>query len=254
MRAGPPRRTLSASMARLCVIALPVLAVAPLASAQDETVCADVAIHVAKPATAEWTEWLGVGGGWGAIGTPGEHADLLVRAGGAVDFELARVGSEQQYGGPVEVRLGPWIGGDGTFGASPREPIVALEGGLSLDVGQTSHAQWGDFALRIGAGVALGSLYATTTTVPSGSITITWGVRSVLDRYRWGGACVTDHGLTAIDTGPPASDHALASGARLFGTARIDGDGVTSLVLGIELEPSFFFPPYADGRWIGAPP
>ncbi|MFO0686105.1 MAG: hypothetical protein U0234_28850 [Sandaracinus sp.] len=235
-------------------IALPLLAAAPLASAQDETVCADVALHIAKPATAEWTEWLGIGGGWGTLGTPGEHADLVVRAGGAVDFELGQIGSAQQYGGPVELRMGPWVGADGTFGESAREPLVALEGGLSLDVGQTSHAQWGDFALRVGAGVALGSLYAASTTVPSGSITLTWGVRSVPDRYRWGGGCVTERGIEAIDTGAPASEHALASGARLFGTVRVDGDAVYTLLLGIELEPSFFFPPYTDGRWIGAPP
>ena len=39
-----------------------------------------------------------------------------------------------------------------------------------------------------------------------------------------------------------------------FGTVRVDGDAVYTLLFGIELEPSFFFPPYTDGRWIGAPP
>lgn len=236
------------------LLALLVLLPAPLASAQELTQCADVGLQFAKPAGAEWTEWLGVGGGWGALGTPGEHADVVARAGGAVDFELGQIGDPWQYGGPVELRMGPWICADGTFGESSREPVVALEGGASLDVGQTSHAHWGDFALRIGAGIALGSLYATSTTVPSGSITLTWGVRWVPDRYRDGGACVTEHGLDLIDTGAPASDHALASGARLFGTVRVDGDAVYTLLFGIELEPSFFFPPYTDGRWIGAPP
>lgn len=244
-------------MARAALATLVALSVAALAARVDaqETTCAGVGLSFAKPATAEWTEWLGVGGGWGALGSsgaPSEHAALLVRAGGAVDFELARVGSELQYGGPVELRLGPWIGADGTFGESPREPLVALEGGLSFDVGQTSQAVWGDFGLRVGAGVALGRI--SSGGVPSGSLTLTWGIRSVLDRYRDGGGCVTEHGLEGIDTGPPASEHALASGIRLFVTARVDGEAAYALTLGVELEPSFFFPPYSPGRWIGARP
>lgn len=235
------------------VIAIAVSSTPTRASAQEQTVCADVALSVAKPATAEWTEWLGVGGGWGALGTSGEHAALDVRAGGAVDFEAFHAGDPMQYGGPVTLRIGPWIGADGTFGESPREPAVAIEGGLSLDLGQTSHAQWGDFALRIGAGVSLAQLRGPSTTLPSGSVTLTWGVRSVPDRYRFGGACVGEDGtLTAIDDGGPANDHALASGVRLFGTARIDGDGIVSLVFGLELEPSFVFPPYSLWRAIGA--
>jgi hypothetical protein len=246
-------------MARAALATLIALSVAALASPvhAQETACAGVGLSFAKPATAEWTEWLGVGGGWGAlasqgVGAPSEHAALLVRAGGAVDFELGQIGSELQYGGPVELRLGPWIGADGTFGESPREPLVALEGGLSFDVGQTSQAVWGDFGLRVGAGVMLGRL--TPSTVPSGSLTLTWGIRSVLDRYREGGGCVTEHGLEGIDTGPPASDHALASGIRLFVTARVDGEAVYALTLGVEFEPSFFFPPYSLGRWIGSRP
>ncbi len=232
-----------------------VTAVALPASARaqfvDDEVCAGVALRLAKPAAAEWSEWIGVAGGWGSLGSPGEHADLLVRVGGGVDFELAQAGNPQQYGGPVELRMGPWIQADGTFGESPRDPSVALEGGLSFDLGQTSHAQWGDYALRVGAG----AIASASGWRPSGSLTIAWGVRSVLDRYVEGGACVgADGGFDSVFEGRPRSDHALASGIRVFATARVDGDAVYSLVIGFELEPTFLFPPYSLPRWIGAPP
>lgn len=222
------------------------------AAAQREEICLDVGLSLAKPAVAEWTYWIGVGGGWGALGEAGEHADLVLRAGGGVDFELGRIGDERRYGGPVEIRSGPWVGLDATFGEGVLEPGVALEGGLSLDIGQTSHAQWGDYSLRVGAG----AVWYAAGWRPAGSLTLMWGVRSVLDRYIEGGACVSGdgRGYVSVDEGRPRSDHALASGIRIFGTLRVDGEASYTLIFGVELEPTFFLPPYSGARWIGARP
>ncbi len=216
---------------------------APGALAQD-SVCADVGLSFARPAVAEWTDWIGVGGGVTHVGEGDHRAAVALRAGGGVDFSIARFGSEQHYGGQFEMRSGPWLGAETTF------HVTTLEGGLTLDLGQTYHAQWGTFALRVGGGARL----EDDRWAPAGSVTLSWGVRSVLARYSEGGGCVRGDRTDVVDHGTPARTHALASGFRLFGTARLDLDGHAALIFGLELEPTFLAPPYSGGRLLGTHP
>lgn len=221
------------------------LAAPTTVQAQEDTICADVALQFARPAVAEWTYWLGAGGGWGALGSLSERAVADLRLGGGVDFSIAREGSDRHYGGPMEVRLGPWVQ------AATHIDDVILEGGAMLDVGQTSHASWGTFGMRVGVGAQ--GLDARGFRL-AGSLTLTWGVRWAPERYSTGGACVRrDGSLYGIGGGTETQDHGFVSGIRLFGTARVDADEVYSLVFGVEFEPTYFFPPYEnDLRWIGA--
>lgn len=206
--------------------------------------CPDVGLTIAKPADAEWTVWIGAGGGSGDLGGS-DHAVFAVRAGAAVDFELARFGPEHQYGGPVLVRAGPWIGGETLLDTH------FAEAGLTIDLGQTYHAQWGTVGLRLGGGGAMRDLDWSL----AGSVTLTWGVRSVPERYRDGGACVGRDGeLWGVDTGPPASAVAFASGMRLFGTLRATTEGYAAVIVGVEFEPTFVLPPYSLSRWGGSRP
>lgn len=227
------------------VLVLLVALVAPSPARAQEAACADVGLSFARPALAEWSDWIGVGGGIARIGQPDHSAVFALRVGGGVDFSIARIGSEQRYGGPVEVRSGPWLGAETTFRTS------TLEGGLMLDFGQTAHARWGTFALRVGGGVQL----QDERWAPAGSVTLSWGVRSVLGRYSDGGGCVRANGRTEIvEPGVPRRSHAHASGIRIFGTGRLDGDGHAMLVFGVEIEPTFVLPPYSGGRFIGTRP
>ncbi len=218
--------------------------VSPALAQGQERTCADIALQFARPAVAEWTYWLGAGGGWDALGHLNERAVADLRLGGGVDFSIAHIGPERQYGGPVEVRLGPWVQ------AATHLDDVVLEGGAMLDVGQTSHARWGTFGLRVGVGSQ--GLDARGFRL-AGSVTLTYGVRWAPERYSMGGGCVEADGVREEDPGRPTQDHGFVSGIRLFGTARVDADEVYSLVFGVEFEPTFFFPPYEnDLRWIGA--
>ena len=231
---------------------LALLALAPSsARAQDhgadirEELCLGVGLPFAKPAVAEWTTWLGFGGGVDGTGQRGAHRTWAARAGGAVDFSAARFGRKYQYGGLMELRLGPWLGAE-TLG-----DVHALEGGLHLDLGQVSHAQWGSLALRVGAA----AVHRDDRWRGAGTATLAWGVRSVPARYSDGGGCVGARGeLTTIDTGAPRRAHAYASGMRVFATMRVEADGHATVLVGIEVEPSFFFPPYSLGRLGGARP
>lgn len=227
----------------IALLSLALLAPLSAHAQSREGICADVRLGMAKPAVAEWTYWLGAGGGWGALGNLNERAIVDLRLGGGVDFSIAREGSERHYGGPLEVRLGPWIQ------AATSIDDVVLEGGAMLDIGQTAHAQWGTFGMRVGIGTrgdAQGFRVA-------GSLTLTYGVRYAPERYSDGGGCVEEDGLHIVDAGREVQDHGFVTGIRLFGTARVDAENVYSLVFGVELEPTFFFPPYeSQGRWIGA--
>lgn len=219
------------------------LVATPSVQAQN-TVCPDILIGYARPASLEWTYWLGVGGGWHALGRTSEHAVVDLRIGGGFDASVARLGAERQYGGPVELRLGPWI-----QGSTDIDNTIA-EGGFMFDVGQTSHARWGTFGVRIGAGATFDS-HGARQVRSAGSATLTWGIRYAPGRYSDGGACADEQGLNA---GTPTADHGFVTGIRLFGTLRVDETSTYSLVFGVEFEPWFFFPPYRSmARWIGAP-
>ena len=213
--------------------ALVLVALVPSTAHADLQACADIGLMFARPAKVEWTDWISAGAG--------SHADL----GGGLGFDVGILrGGGNDAHNRFELRGGPWLAVAATF------PGHAAEAGLSLDLGMTSHAEWGDIALRLGAGEAdLGGGERLAL-----SATLTYGVRSVLARYSMGGGCVTGHGIEIDEPGRPARWLAHASGVRLFVTARQDVDHRTAIIGGIELEPAFLLPPYSLGRLIGGRP
>ena len=195
--------------------------------------CAGVGLMFGRPATIEWTDWVTAGGG------------SRTEIGGGLGFDV-RIARGRGYDGQnrFELRAGPWAAATASF------PGFALEGGLSIDLGMTSHSEWGNGTLRVGAGEAdLGGGER-----PAISMTFAYGVRSVLARYSWGGGCVTSHGIEPDNPGRPAQRFAHASGARLFVTLREDADRRTAIIAGVELEPTFFLPPYSLSRFGGGEP
>ncbi len=141
------------------------------------------------------------------------------------------------YGGPWEIRLGPWgafeIPGDrGAFG----------EGGLTLVLTEQRHASFGTYGIRIGGGYG-------GDREPSFSVTLFGGVRYVPAR-------------SGREGSGPAGVIENATGLRLVLTARRFferqvrvpfGEQETGVILfGVEFEPSFLLPPYAPEKWGGA--
>jgi hypothetical protein len=198
--------------------------------------CILLLVHDTVPAAAETSWWL-TGGGGVRLADGGSDGLGILGAGAEVTVGLTTFGSPRRYGGPVELRWGPWAGGLTDLGG------VRVEGGLLMSVGQVRHAQWGTYALRIGGGFGDDGLGLA----PHAVVTLTGGVRYVGARFHPRGAC-----------DPPAAQEpdAFATGARLFGSARaaLEGEGLWQLTFGIELEPTFFFPPYSLGKWIGSGP
>lgn len=195
--------------------------------------CIAIAIQDVTPATFELSPWLFGGGGFrtrdgGGLGTLGGGADGT--------FGIATIGSPRAfYGGPVELRAGPWIAIETPFDR------VRGEGGLALTVGQVRHARWGTFGVRLGAGHDFQDR-------PHLVGVLTYGVRYVPGRIaEERGAC---------DPPSPTPDFALGSGAKVFGALRRPvGTGAEQgfeMVFGVELEPTFFLPPYRLSKWIGA--
>lgn len=193
--------------------------------------CADVGIRFARPATAEWTTWIGGSAGVEHPAIGERTRTLEFRLGAAVDFSLARSG-RLSYGRQLELRWGPWLGADTTF------DHTAVEAGVALDLGMTSHSEFGDVGVRIGSGAGdLRDRIAQTA-----SVTLLWGVRLVPARYSWGGGCVEGSDVRVTHAGTPARANALASVVRLFATVRADTDGNALWLAGIELAPGLLFP------------
>ncbi|WP_438022669.1 hypothetical protein [Sorangium sp. So ce233] len=182
---------------------------------------------------AEWSWWLAGGGGAMLGGASGGGLGVL-GVGSEMTTGLTSFGSEAMYGGPVELRWGPWFGVltdlDGARG----------EAGLLLSMGQVRHARWGTYALRLGGGLGDDRLGLT----PHLALTLTAGVRHVEGRISERGAC-----------DPPATPapSAFASGLRLFATTRagLGDERAWQLTFGVELEPSFLLPPHSLSKWIG---
>jgi hypothetical protein len=198
------------------------------AHAQPERTCILLGIVDVQPATVEIGPWLHAAGGWRSTD------EAIASLGGGVDatFGLATAGQDRQYGGPVEIRIGPWLGFETPLGAARGE------GGLTMTLGQTRHARWGTFGARFGAGYGTGDLAHLAAV-------LWWGVRNVPGRAGpTRGVC---------DPPAPAPAVALASGARLFGALRreLGGGYAHELVFGLELEPTFLLPPYSGSKWIG---
>jgi hypothetical protein len=194
--------------------------------------CIALLVRDAVPANLEWSYWLAGGGGSGKGGGQG-----LVGVGTEATTGLATFGDPHHYGGPFELRWGPW------WGLVSDLRGVRGEGGLTWLFGQTQHAQWGTYGLRLGGGFGDDGLGSA----PHFVATLTGGIRQVEGRYADRGAC-----------DPPMQPKAVAfaTGIRLFASARtvFSAERPWQLTFGIELEPSFFFPPYSLQKWIGAGP
>lgn len=180
---------------------------------------------------AEWTFFDSVGaarfdGGWRpTFGVGAELAWVVARYHGFPS------GSYYGAHGDAEVSIGPWAA------ASTRGRDGVVEAGLAIHDGGGWHASWGSFDLRVGAG------YGLFDRVRSGHavVTLGYGVRSALFRY--------------TENHQPPTVPGKVDVARLFGTMRAPFDGRgAELVLGVELSPSFFFPPLTWWRVGGGPP
>lgn len=198
--------------------------------------CIDIAILEAVPAVAEWSWWLASGGGT-VLGGGAPGGLGIFGIGSEMTAGLALLGSAERYGGPVELRWGPWMSAVTDFTGA------RSEGGLLLSIGQTRHARWGTFALRLGGGLGDDSLGPA----PHVTVTLTGGVRYVKERSAPRGAC---------DPPAPPKPTALASGLRIFATARaaMSEERPWQLTFGVELEPSFLLPPHSLKKWGGVTP
>jgi hypothetical protein len=162
--------------------------------------------------------WLGSAAGsrWGG-GKDRDVASLSIGLDATSVVET--VGNLNQYGGRYELRMGAWAAYDPLW-----EPGGVGEGGVLLLFTQTKHAQWGTFGVRVGAGH--GGDHVSHLV-----ITLLGGVRYVPDRSEQ-----REPGRFATATGA----RIIASFRRTFGR---EDDG--ALIVGIELEPRFFLPPYS---------
>ncbi|MGK3987268.1 hypothetical protein WME99_29775 [Sorangium sp. So ce136] len=196
--------------------------------------CIRLAVIDSTPAVAEWSWWL-AGGGGATFGGASEGGLGVLGVGSEMTTGFATFGSGAMYGGPVELRWGPW------FGAFTDLEGARGEGGLLLSVGQVRHARWGTYALRLGGGLGDDRLGLASHL----AMTLTGGVRSVAGRTSERGAC-----------DPPSAPgpSAFATGLRFFGTARagLGDEPAWQLTFGIELEPTFLLPPHSFSKWIGA--
>lgn len=203
--------------------------------AGDVRVCPLVLHHAVRPAHMEWSWWLGGGAGSERSSGRGKLAGV-VSAGADASWQVATF-PLFRYGGPAEVRWGTW--------ASALTDLHGArgEGGGELVFGQTEHAQFGTYALRLGGGAgddALGRGAHWTATIAGG----VWLVEA---RHFFYDACSAP---------PRPREVGRGAGLRLFATVRATpGEARRSVLLfGIELDPSFLLPPHAIEKWIGAEP
>ena len=211
--------------------------------------CVAIGYSEMVPATVESTFWIGGGAGAQDVGIAASRALFRARAGAGVSFgfqspkarRAAREGiPPYSLWSPFEFRWGPWLAGETNFNR------LLGEGGLELLLSRFTSKDRGTFTLR--AGGAYGRDDAGSSRQLS--FTLTGGLRSVPARAAFGGAC--------DDSWAKPKGHAYAHGARVFVTLRVSalgGDGRgPSLLGGIEIDPSLFFPPYTRRKWINAYP
>jgi hypothetical protein len=193
------------------------------------------------PARFEWTYWVAVG----ALSSDARSSlGALGGLGGELTVEVLRYHGfpSGYYGGPrgdAELRVGPWVS------AVTRSEGGLVEGGLKLHFGGVYHASFGTWDLRLGAGY--GAFDPERT--PHVTATLAYGVRSVRARY------AKDRVDFYLDEPPRPASFAEASVARPFLTLRraFDDAANRELSLGVELSPTFFFPP-SRTRLLGGPP
>lgn len=193
-------------------------------------------LHEATPSVWEWAYWASQGTdsrtlkpifGIGAEVTTG----ILTYSG----FPSGPYGKRRDL---AELRLGSWFAGNAELGGS------VLEGGLKLHLGAIYHASFGTWDLR--AGFGYGTLAAER--VPLWSVTAAYGIRRAsVTRYSKRGRS---------DPSPLPRAISLASTARLFVTYRrsLRGEPDSHVVIGVEMSPSFFLPPYTLFSLGGGPP
>jgi len=180
----------------------------------------------------EWTFFSTLGGArtsdrWNAsYGLGAELAWVVAR------HHTFPSGAYGGWHGDAEAAVGAWAA------ASIRGEDSLVEGGIKAHDGGGWHASWGTFDLRLGAGFGRFGGERAGHAV----ITLAYGVRSALFRYRERQDLPTIEGKTDV--------------ARVFGTWRhaIGPVQGAELVFGIELSPSFFFPPLTWWRVGGGPP
>ena len=199
--------------------------------------CILLLLREATPARWEWAYFNSLGAlrsnvkGWGG-GAAGIGSELTT---GVLTYRGFPAGP---YTSGAELRAGFW--GDGVT----RPAGGLLEGGVKLHLGALYHASWGTFDLRAGGGY--GAFVRERS--PHLNLTFAYGVRSAPARYSERGVC---------DPRPVPKRWGLVSVARLFITYRrelLAGSRESELVLGLELSPTFLFPPYNWYRLGGGPP
>jgi hypothetical protein len=176
----------------------------------------------AQGADFEVGPWLG----WaaGARWERGRKLDVFSLNAG-LDTTAAVAGFGGGYGGPWEVRVGPWLAFE-----HPLDRGASGEGGLTMIFTQAHHASWGTFALRVGAGHGADFETHVVATL-------------------WGGVRYVPMRANETPRGPIAK----ATGVRIVATVRsvITPVETTALVFGVEFEPEYFLPPYSLFKWGG---
>lgn len=197
--------------------------------------CIALLLIDAIPANLEWTYWVTGGGGLDSTGSKDRFG--VLGAGMESTTGLFQVGGSHRYGGAFEFRGGPWWNFVSDFQG------MRGEGGYVLSFGQTSHAQWGTYSVRVGGGLGDDRLGLS----PHFVVTLTGGIRAAMERYSERGAC---------DPKPSPKPLSRADTFRLFATARSTlAEGAPwQFTFGVEFSPTFFLPPYSLGKWIGARP
>ena len=216
----------------------------------------------ADTSSTQWAWWLGAGAGKRGVGgrTSAHKTIGAVRLGGAASFQLAQ---PDMLGDEYELRWGPWLMAetqlDGLLG----------EGGVELAATPIKVARLA-YALRLGGGYGKDK----SGGVPEASATLTIGTRSLVADGGGGGDDDADDdeqgGDDDEDAKPKkrkskpvksggggnggATTGNMANGIRGFFTFRNtppkSGHGLTFLV-GVEITPSLFLPPYTKARWMG---
>ena len=198
--------------------------------------CPAILRHFSTPSKLEVMPWLSVAGR--VFDDNGLQTSASFGAGMEATGDLAELG-RPSYGGPVVLR---W----GIFGQAETDLDNHFlgDGGLVFSAGQTEHAPFGSYTLRVGGG------YGRQPGLDWGShltFTLTGGVHSLLDRYSEGGGC---------DRPPAAGEIGFGSVLRLFVTARtpVENFAQPSVTFGLEFSPGFLLPPYDVMRLAGARP
>ena len=175
----------------------------------------------ADPADVEWTWWLGSGGGFARAPDEDDKFVVAFRLGAAVDFQLTTFDNPFHVGGDFELRWGPWLL------AESRSDMRYVQAGLSIDLTQTRHADFGSYMLRSGAGI-------NTDGEPMMSVMFLGGIRYAPGRR---------HEKPKV---------LFSSGGRIYGMLASDFEGRASLIVGFELEPTWALPPYSLRKLAGA--